>query len=321
MPLHPDIEAFLELVEAGRGQGRPPMHELSPAAARREYDQSARMLDASPVDVAQVLDLEIPVRGGARVGARLYRPAGADGSVLLYFHGGGYCVGGLDSHDALCRDLAARSAGAVLAVDYRLAPEHPFPAAFEDALDSHAWLLAHGAGLGLDGQRVAVGGDSAGGALAAALCLALRDAGQPQPLAQVLLYPCAAATLDSGSQQRYAQGYLLERDTLRWMYAQYLPDPAARHDWRFAPLCAADLRGLAPAFIALPEFDILHDEGQDYARRLRQAAVPVTLRVYPGMIHDFARLADVAPDTLAVRADVARALHAARERTRESICG
>lgn len=321
MPLHPDIEAFLELVEAGRGQGRPPMHELSPEQARLEYDQSARMLDASPVELAQVRDLRIPVRGGVRIGARLYLPAGADGAVLLYFHGGGYCVGGLDSHDALCRDLAARSAAAVLAVDYRLAPEHPFPAAFEDALDSHAWLLAQAATLGLDPERVTVGGDSAGGALAAALCLALRDAGQPQPLAQVLLYPCAAATLDSPSQQRYAEGYLLERDTLHWMYGHYLPDPAARHDWRFAPLAASDLAGLAPAFIALPEFDILHDEGKAYARRLSEAGVPVTLREYPGMVHDFARLADVAPDTLEVRADVARALHLARRNASESACG
>jgi acetyl esterase len=321
MPLHPDIEAFLELVEAGRDQGRPPMHEQIPAQARLEYDQSARMLDANPVEVAQVRDLEIPARDGARIGARLYRPAGAHGGVLLYFHGGGYCVGGLDSHDALCRDLAARSAGAVLAVDYRLAPEHPFPTAFEDALDSHAWLLAQGAGLELDPRLVSVGGDSAGGALAAALCLALRDACLPQPLAQVLLYPCAAATLDSASHQRYAEGYLLERDTLHWMYDHYLPDPAARHDWRFAPLAAADLAGLAPAFIALPEFDILHDEGQAYARRLGEAGVPVTLQVYPGMIHDFARLADVAPDTLAVRADVARALHLALGNACESACG
>lgn len=309
MPLHPDIEAFLDLVQAGRDQGRPPMHEMSARQARRDYDQSARMLDSSPVELDDVRDLEIPVRDGARIGARLYRHAGGVRPVLLYFHGGGYCVGGLDSHDALCRDLALRSGCAVLAVAYRLAPEHRFPTAFEDAVDSHAWLRGQAPVLGVNAAHIAVGGDSAGGTLATALCLAIRDAGQPQPLLQVLLYPCTSARQDSGSHRRYAEGHLLEGDTLQWMFANYLRDDADRHDWRFAPLEAADLRGLAPALVALPEYDPLHDEGQAYARRLREAGVAVDLRVYPGMIHDFARLADVAPDTSQVRMDVARALH------------
>lgn len=309
MPLHPDIEAFLDLVQAGRDQGRPPMHEMSASQARQDYDQSARMLDSCPVDLDDVRDVEIPVRDGARIRARLYRHAGGVRPALLYFHGGGYCVGGLDSHDALCRDLALRSGCAVLAAAYRLAPEHRFPTAFEDAVDSHAWLRGQAPVLGLDAARIAVGGDSAGGTLAAALCLAIRDAGQPQPLLQVLLYPCTSARQDSDSHQRYAQGHLLEGDTLQWMFANYLRDDADRRDWRFAPLEAADLRGLAPALVALPEYDPLHDEGQAYARRLREAGVPVDLRVYPGMIHDFARLADVAPDTGQVRRDVARALH------------
>ena len=163
MPLHPDIEAFLDLVQAGRDQGRPPMHEMSASQARQDYDQSARMLDSCPVDLDDVRDVEIPVRDGARIGARLYRHAAGVRPALLYFHGGGYCVGGLDSHDALCRDLALRSGCAVLAAAYRLAPEHRFPTAFEDAVDSHAWLRGQAPVLGLDAARIAVGGDSAGG--------------------------------------------------------------------------------------------------------------------------------------------------------------
>ncbi|WP_454674053.1 alpha/beta hydrolase [Achromobacter pestifer] len=312
MPLHPDIEAFLELVQAGRDQGRPPMHQMSAGQARQDYDHSARMLDSCPADLDDVRDLEIPVRDGARIGARLYRQADAAGAVLLYFHGGGYCVGGLDSHDSLCRDLALRSGCAVLAVAYRLAPEHRFPTAFEDAVDSYAWLRGQAPVLGLNAGHIAVGGDSAGATLATALCLALRDAGQPQPLLQALLYPCTSARQDSASHQRYAEGHLLEGDTLQWMFNNYLRGDADRTDWRFAPLEAADLRGLAPALVALPEYDPLHDEGLAYAQRLRAAGVPVDIRVYPGMIHDFARLADVAPDTGQVRADVARALHFAR---------
>jgi acetyl esterase len=313
MPLHPDLEAFLELAELGREQGRPALHELPPAEARVQYDATARMLEGGPVEVDQVRDLPIPCRDGHAIAARLYRPAGlaTPAPVLLYFHGGGYCVGGLDSHDALCRALAALTPCAVLSVAYRLAPEHRFPTAFHDARDSHDWLRREAATLGLDTERIAIGGDSAGATLATTLCLALRDEGQPLPSAQVLLYPCTASEQDSPSHQAHGRGLLLESDTLQWMFGHYLRSPDDRSDWRFAPLQAERLEALPPAFIALAEYDPLRDEGLAYGDKLARAGVPVRTRVYEGMVHDFARLADITNGATQVREDIATVLASA----------
>jgi len=250
------------------------------------------------------------VRDGGAIGARLYRgrPAGAPAPVLLFFHGGGYVLGGLDSHDSLCRSLAHHAPCNVLAVDYRLAPEHRFPTAFLDAEDALAWLRRHGAGHGLDIGRMAVGGDSVGGTLAAALCMAERDAGRPSPTLQLLLYPCTAAWQDSASHERFAVGYLLEGKNLDWMFNQYLRNPADRQDWRFAPLQAGDLSRLPPAHIVLAEYDPLIDEGRLYAARLEAAGVPVDLKIYAGMVHDFARLGSVTEETGRLRRDLGRVL-------------
>jgi len=253
------------------------------------------------------------------VAARLYRgAAGPSAPVLLFFHGGGYVLGGLDSHDSLCRDLAAQGRCAVLAVDYRRAPEYRFPTAFHDAEDALAWLRAHAPAHGLYAARLAVGGDSVGGTLAAALCLAERDAGRPQPVLQLLLYPCTAAWQDTASHQRLAHGHLLEADTLQWMFGHYLRSDADRADWRFAPLQADSLHGLAPACLALAEFDPLLDEGQAYATRLAEAGVPVDLRVYEGMVHDFGRLGAVTTEAGRLRHELGAVLAAAfgGERTR-----
>lgn len=314
MPLHPDIAAFLELVEAGIASGRRPMHELPPPAARADYDQSSQLIDSAGEDVHRVEAVMPPCRDGQHVSGRLYVPAGSHPSdrgprpALLYFHGGGYCVGGLDSHDSLCRALANRTPCLVLAVDYRLAPEHKFPTAVHDAEDSYDWLLEHAAALGIDPQRIAIGGDSAGGTLATALTLALRDAGRPQPAAQVLLYPCTSARQNTASHRRYAQGYLLEGVTLQWMFGNYLRSDADRNDWRFAPLEAANLSGLAPAYIALAEYDPLVDEGVAYAGKLQAAGVPTRVNIYQGMIHDFARLGNIVAQAEHARDDIAHAL-------------
>ncbi|ADJ63843.1 alpha/beta hydrolase [Herbaspirillum seropedicae] len=315
MPLHPDLDAFLALVEAGIQSGRQqPMHRKSVHQARADYEAAAPMLDLPPDDLAERRALEIPTRDGARIGARLYAPAPLDAAapqpVLLYFHGGGYCVGSLDSHDTLCSALAARTPCCVLAVDYRLAPEHRFPTAFEDAADAYDWLLQHGPALGLATNRLAVGGDSAGGTLAAALALRARQAARA-PCLQVLLYPCTSAHQDGDSHRRFATGYLLEGETLQWMFGHTLNGDHERQDWRFAPLQAADVSGAAPALVVIGDHDPLLDEGMAYAEKLRQAGVPVQLDIHPGMVHDFLRLGMVVAEADQARTAIAARLAAA----------
>ena len=318
MPLHPEIAAFLELVQVGAENGRRPLHELPPAVARAEYDQSSPLLDSNREAINTVKAVTIPCRDGQHISGRLYVPIPSASveeeslrPALLYFHGGGYCVGSLDSHDSLCHALAKRTPCMVLAVAYRLAPEQKFPTAFQDAEDSYIWLSDQGPSLGIDPHRIAVGGDSVGGTLATTLTLARRNASQAQPALQALLYPCTSAWQDFESHRRYAQGYLLEAATLQWMFGNYLRNEADRNNWRFAPLKAPDLSGLAPAFIALAEYDLLVDEGIAYANRLKAAGVTTHLKIYPGMVHDFARLSNIVSTAEEVRQDMANALAAA----------
>jgi acetyl esterase len=315
MPLDPDLAAFLELVDAGIGNGARPLHEMPISDARLQYDVSTLALDSEGMEVASVRSIQIPCRDGDEIQSRLYIPAVPSYPsllpALLYFHGGGYCVGSLDSHDSLCRALAALTPCCVLSVAYRLAPEHPFPTAVDDALAAYQWLLANGLSYGIDTQNIGVGGDSAGGTLATVITIACRGSGVPQPLLQVLLYPCTSAWQDTDSHQRLARGYLLEAPTLQWMFNNYLTNEADRKDWRFAPLEAPDLAGVAPAFIALAEYDPLVDEGVKYADKLKAAGVPSQLRVYSGMTHDFARLGNIVAEGEQVRRDIASALASA----------
>ncbi|PXF29173.1 hypothetical protein WH50_22065 [Pokkaliibacter plantistimulans] len=297
MALHPEIEAFLELIELGTLNGtRKPMEQQTPERARQEFDNASALLDQPPKAMASVENLSIRSRDGAGLPLRLYRPLATTASspVLLYLHGGGYCVGSLDSHDILCRALASYSGFAVLAVGYRLAPEHRFPTAFNDVVDVYQWLQQHGSQAALDPTRIAVGGDSAGGTLATALCLQAREQHDwHPPVTQVLIYPVTAAEMNSASHQRYAEGHLLEASTLRWFYDNYLNQPGERHDWRFAPSQAQDLRQLPPALVIVAECDPLADEAQDYARQLQQAGNKVECRVYAGMTHDFIRMGNM----------------------------
>lgn len=325
MPLDSDLEAFLELVEAGISNGAPPLHELPPQRAREQYDLSTLALDGSGMEVASVNDVSIPCRDGSEITARLYTPIlgapleGVSSPALLYFHGGGYCVGGLDSHDSLCRALAALTPCSVLNVGYRLAPEHPFPTAVHDSQDAYQWLLSNGPAYGVDPQRIAVAGDSAGGTLATGLTIAAREIGWPQPVLQALLYPCTSAWQETDSHRRLAQGYLLEAPTLQWMFDNYLPNEKDRKDWRFAPLEAPDLTGLPPAFIALAEYDPLVDEGVAYANKLKAASVPTQLKIYQGMTHDFARLTNIVSAANKVREDIAEVLAKAFEAEHRSL--
>lgn len=314
MSLHPDIEALLEMIQLGVEAGqRIPFPQLTAAQARADFEVSSPLLDIDPPPLAHERLLSIPTRDGAFIPARLYAGRQPDATgllpVLLYMHGGGFVVGSLDSHQPLCRGLAADSGAAVLSIGYRLAPEHRFPTAFEDAVDALAWLGKNGREIGLDPSRIAVGGDSAGGTLAAALAIEARDNDAlPRPVLQVLAYPGLSSEQSSDSYRRYGVGYLLERDTVNWFFDHYLRSEADRGDWRFAPLTVPDLAALPPALIVLAEYDPLLDEGRAYAERLGAAGVATELTIYPGMIHEFLRMGNITADALSARADIGKAL-------------
>ncbi|QBF27504.1 alpha/beta hydrolase [Pseudomonas tructae] len=291
MSVNPDIAAYLQLVNAGRASGKSQaMHVLSPEQARLEFDQSSLLMGMGGQGLGEVSAVHIPTRDGQRLDARLYRPSdcAAGLPVLLYFHGGGYVVGSLDSHDAICQGLAENTTCLVLSVAYRLAPQWRFPTACEDAEDAWRWLCSEAAALGGDPQRLAVAGDSVGGSLAT--LVAQSAAAHQQPLLQVLIYPVTDASQVRASIERYAQGYLLEKDTLAWFYQQYARTPADLHDPRFSPLLAALDGGQAPVLMVLAECDPLVDEGQAYAAALGEAGVTVDLQLYAGMTHDFLRM-------------------------------
>jgi acetyl esterase len=207
---------------------------------------------------------------------------------MLFLHGGGFVIGSLETHDSLCRQLALRSGAAVLALDYRLAPEHPFPTAIDDAWAALGWIRQNASNLGLDGDRMAVGGDSAGGTLAAVCALLARDAGLPLAL-QLLITPGTAAHADTASHRLFGDGFLIDNATIAWFFDHYIPYHH-RRDWRFAPLEAPDVDGVAPACVILAECDPLVDEGIAYADRLRAAGVPVQLELYRGLTHDFIKM-------------------------------
>lgn len=279
---------------------RPAFHSLTPKQARIAYLMGAEILDLPRAPLTRIENLRIPGPAG-ELAARLYAPTERDAGtlpVLLYFHGGGFVIGNLETHDSLCRQLALRSGAAVLALDYRLAPEHPFPAAVDDCWAALRWLMQAAPSLGLDPARVAVGGDSAGGTLAAVTALHARDIQSElaHPLAlQLLITPGATAHADTDSHRRFAQGHLLEADTIAWFFNQYLP-ASQRDDWRFAPLNADDHEGLAPACFILAEADPLIDEGVAYADLLRASGNAVQLELYRGVTHDFIKMGRSIPE-------------------------
>jgi acetyl esterase len=285
---------------------RPAMHTLDPQQARAAYDASSDVLEVPPPALPRVEALSIPTRDGARLPARLYAPGTRRLPVLLYFHGGGFTIGSVASHDVLCRDLAARSGCAVVSVDYRLAPEHRFPVAVHDAWDALDWLRSNAQALGLEGGRLAVGGDSAGGTLATVCAIRARDAGWPLAL-QLLFYPGTAARQTSASHRRYHSGLVLEQAHIEYFFRHYI-DADQRDDWRFAPLNATDVEGVAPAWIGLAECDPLADDGVAYADKLRAAGVPVALEFYRGVTHEFIKMGRAIPEGLQARADAAAAL-------------
>ena len=298
----PQVRAFLESVAVSNV---PPVETLSVREARKLMDVSTMLLGEPPA-VERVDSFDIPGPGGV-IPVRLVIPARTSEQatrllpVLIFFHGGGWVTGSIKTHDVLCREIAARSGLAVVSVDYRLAPEHPFPAAIDDAEAATLWISEYAEGLGLDPSRIAVGGDSAGGNLAAVVALRVRDKLR-YPLAfQLLIYPITDCDLNTPSYLENAEGYLLTRSSMAWYWDQYVPDLEKRVDPDVSPLRALDLSGLPPALVITAGFDPLRDEAESYAGKLRDAGVAVEHVPYPRMIHGFLRrhaLFNVADDAL-----------------------
>ena len=281
MPLDPQIVAVME---AAAAMGLPPSHQVSPAEAR--VNSKARLRAVGP-EVGAVQDVAIPGPEGA-VPARIYTPAGAGPFPgLAWFHGGGWVVGDLDTADAAARNMCAGADCVVASVDYRLAPETKFPGPAEDCYAATQWLAANAAALNVDPARIAVGGDSAGGNLAAAVALMSRDRGGCSLVFQLLVYPVTQRDFDRASYLENADGYQLTRDTMIWYWDHYLAADADAANPYAAPLHAADLRGLPPALVLTAEFDPLRDEGEAYAAALQAAGVPTESIRYDGLIHGF----------------------------------
>ena len=306
--LDPDVSAILEMVAKAR---RPHYTSMPLDQARAHFERAAPILDIAPCDVHRVETLHIASVDGHPVPTRVYLPHEPSWAqplpVLVFLHGGGFTVGSPDTVDAVARMLCMRAECAVLSVDYRLAPEHKFPRAFDDAYAVVRWAHAEAHAHGFDPERIAVGGDSAGGTLAAACAIAARDDGIRLAL-QLLIYPGTCAHQDTPSHFAYADGYLLTRETILWFFDQYIGQPADRDDWRFAPLNAPDLQGVAPAWIGVGEFDPLVDEGVAYGRALAAAGVPTDLNLYAGMVHTFFNMGGFVRAALRAHDDAVAAL-------------
>jgi len=285
--LDPQARALLDRLQRA---GVQPLRGLSAPDARRMYRESRAPLAASAPEVAETRELRIPGPADA-IPARYYRAFGAEAGAPLpgfvYFHGGGWVCGDLDTHDVVCRGIANHARCALVAVDYRLAPEHKFPAAVEDAVAAVQWVAKNAASLAIDPERLVVGGESAGGNLAAVAAIAARDAGGPALAMQVLVYPATDLGLVTGSHERLAEGYLLTRDSMLWYRGHYLRDERDVADWRASPLRAPDLSRLPHAYVITAGFDPLLDEGKAYAERLIDAGVRVTYECFEGQIHAF----------------------------------
>ena len=286
--LDPDAAA---VYKAFQEAGRPPFETVTPPEARELYLQGRSATNPEPPELESVEALSIPAPHGG-IPARTYVPKTlrkTDGlaSCLVFFHGGGWVIGDLDSHDVVCRKLAHEGELIVIAVDYRLAPEHKFPAAVDDAIAATKWVAANAVELGIDASRLTVGGDSAGGNLAAVVSLAARDGDGPAIAGQVLIYPATDSARTRPSHREPETSILLTHSVTTWFYAQYLNGSADIDDWRASPSRAKTLAGLPPAYVLTAGADPLRDEGDEYARRLQEAGVAVTYKHHPGQFHGF----------------------------------
>jgi acetyl esterase/lipase len=307
MPLDPLVKAFLDQMKAVPG---PKMSEMGPVAARETFVQMMQLVGPKDVPVGKTENRLVP-GPGVDIPIRIYTPVGGGRDLLpalVYFHGGGFVIGNIETHDGLCRLLANEGNFRVISVDYRLAPEHKYPAAIDDAFAALGWIMANAPDIGVDANRIAVGGDSAGGALAAEVAqLAKARGGMPLD-AQMLLFPVTQIGEQTSSLREFAVGYFLEKETLDWFYDSYLPADADKSDPKISPLRAKDLSGLPPAYIMLGGFDPLHDEGMQYADKLRAAGVTATVADHADMVHCFVYLQAVLPQAYEALAAAAKAV-------------
>jgi len=299
--IDPKVKAALE------AQGPAPDNRtVPPAELRLTFTRQAALVPKLPEPLARVEDRAIDTPAGP-LRVRVYTPEGKTPfPILLYFHGGGWVVGGLETHDGVCRSLARRAGAVVVSVDYRLAPETKFPGAPDDALAALRWAASQASELGGDAARLAVGGDSAGANLAAALALRVRDQGGPRIGFQLLIYPVTDFDFDTASYHEFATGYPLTRSNMQWFWESYRASPSDAENPYAAPLRTADLAGLPPAFILTAHFDVLRDEGEAYAKRLHEAGVPVRCVRFRGMTHGFIRMGAVFPQADRALTELAR---------------
>jgi acetyl esterase len=318
MPLDPLVKAFLDQAAM---IPRPKMWQLPPGAARASFAGMMGLVGPQNVAVGKVENFTIPVSAAGpgpqrNIAARAYAPIAISSephAALIFFHGGGFVVGGLETHDGLCRLLCAEGNLRIIAVDYRLAPEHTYPAALDDALAATTWIAANAAQLGIDPARIAVGGDSAGGMLAAIVTQLARDKGGPSLAFQLLMFPNTQMGGETASLNEFAVGYFLERHTIEWFNSQYAPAETDRASPLVSPLRATNFVGLPPAYVMLGGYDPLHDEGMAYAQKLRAAGVTVTIADHTDMVHCFIYLQTVLPQAHVALADAAHAVSAALE--------
>ncbi|MCP3730299.1 alpha/beta hydrolase [Sphingomonas sp. MG17] len=305
----PLAQKVRDMLQARSDAGVPDADQLTPEQLRAAIASAGPLTAIAPVDIGDIRDIEIEGPGG-KLALRCYRSAqSSDGSApaLLFFHGGGWMTGGLDSHDGICRYLCRELGFPVIAVDYRLAPEHPFPAAIEDAFAAARWVFNTAAQLGIDPARIAVGGDSAGGNLAAVLGIAGARGDLPRFAYQMLFYPVTDLSSESAGYRRVADGVPISGRTLRWFWKAYLSDPADALDWRASPLLASSLAGTPPCFVVTAEHDPLAEEGADFARRLIEAEVEVTHLHYSHHLHAFLGMGGVLREAKATLVSAAAA--------------
>ena len=303
--MDPKAQIVGEFVKSIRVPGFfPPLPEL-----RQQLRVMVSLMDEPAPALPRIEDIRIPGPAG-EIPARLYAPSAATTPqpAVVYFHGGGWVQGDLETHHGLCARLAKHAGAVVVAVDYRLAPEHKFPAAVEDCLAAYRWLRAKGRDVGADTSRVAVAGDSAGGNLSAVVSQLAASGGVPVPTCQVLIYPAVDFSLDTGSHKDLVDGHVIPRDRILWYMEQYLRNEADKADLRASPLRAASLKSQPPAMIVTAGFDPLRDEGRAYGDRLREAGVDVVYREYPGQIHAFVSLTKAIPQGMACTLEIAEFL-------------
>jgi acetyl esterase len=288
--------------------GLRPIEEMTPAEAREQVEATARARKAEPLRIAKVEERLVPGPGGT-IRLRLYWPlqSTAPTPAIVHFHGGGHVIGSLDTHDFIARNLCGGTGAMVASVDYRMGPEHKFPAAVDDCFAALEWVHANTASLSADPDRIGVHGDSAGGNLAAVTALLARDAGGPQLRLQSLVYPVTDYGLAGDSYDKYASGYgILTKRAMVWFRDHYLRRPEDASDWRASPIRAANLAGVAPAIVITAECDVLHDDGESYADALRRTGVPVEYKEFPGMIHAFFGMVPAVDDAMNAQRMVGR---------------